>query len=325
MNWYRKSWWPILAAMALLGPLPHAARAGKLSWLDEVVQQAVKEAEAGGKAAGRIEARAGARAAGRLFAREADDSLEVIARRSDDLARVAGKLDAPAGTALRTRFAKIVGADAEMARTFNALQPAEKRLVVEMGETAQRLARRYPGEAEPMIRRLGLEGMSAVRVYGDDVAEVIAREGPESIGVLRKTGRAGWAFFNEKVLPNKGKLAAAGVLGLFLANPEKFVDTAGRATQYAVEQFARAGIQLAGAVTGGAAKGLENAIGATLARYGLDSEFTRKAGMVAAGLVALGALLVLLGLPARLLLRPVTWPARLIARQLGLGRPVKAT
>jgi hypothetical protein len=323
MRAQRKSSWRLglLVAVGLLVP-GVTAQAGKLSWLDEVVQQAVREAEAGGRAAVKVEQRVGARAAGRLFVHEADEGLEAIARRSDDLARAAGKLDQPAETALRTRFTRMVGQDAEMARTFNALAPAEKRLVVEMGETAQRLARRYPGQAEPMIRRLGVEGMSAVRVYGDDVAEVIVKEGPESIGVLRKTGRAGWAFFNEKVLPNKGKLAAAGVLGLFLANPEKFVDTAGRATQYAVEQFARAGIQLAGAVTGGAAKGLESAIGSTLARYGLNSALARRAGMVLAGLVAFGAVMVLLGLPIRWMLRPVTWPFRLMARGFG-RRPAK--
>jgi hypothetical protein len=121
-----------------------------------------------------------------------------------------------------------------------------------MGETAQRLARRYPGQAETMIRRLGVEGMTAVRVYGDDVAEVVAKEGPESINVLRKAGRGGWTFFTETVLPHKKKLAAAGVLALFLANPDRFVDSAGRITEYAVDQFARAGIRLAGAVGGGA-------------------------------------------------------------------------
>lgn len=298
----------VVAAMALA--LPASARAGKLAWLDEVVQQAVKEAEAGGKAAVRGSDEA-ASAAGRLFVREADDSLEAIAKRSDDFARLAGKAEAPtAEAALRSRFGRVVGEDATLTRAFSDLAPAEKRLAVEMGETAQRLARRYPGQAEPMIRRLGLEGMTAVRVYGDDVAEVIAKEGPESINVLRRTGRAGWAFFNEKVLPNKGKLAAAGVLGLFLANPEKFVDTAGQATQYAVEQFAKAGIQLAGAVSGGAARGLESAIGATLERYGINSAVTRWIGMAAAALVVVGAVLVLLGFPLRWMLRPITWPLK---------------
>jgi len=129
------------------------------------------------------------------------------------------------------------------------------------------------------------------------VAEVIVKEGPETVGVLRKTGRGGWRFYTETVLRNKKKLAAAGVLALFLANPDKFVDTAGRATQYAVEQFAKAGVQLAGAVGGGAAKGLESAIGQTLASYGIDSAVTRKAGMIGAGLVAFLAVMVILGLP----------------------------
>jgi hypothetical protein len=306
-----------LAILALglglcLGPgAPKEALAGgKLSWLDEVIHQAVREAEVGGK----VEARAAARSSGRLLAKGGEESLEVAARGADDLARAAGRLERPAEAALHTRFNRLVPGDPTMARTFADLAPAEKRLVVEMGETAQRLARRYPGEAEPLIRKLGVEGMTAVRVYGDDVAQVVAKEGPESLNVLRKTGRGGWKFFNETVLPNKGKLAAAGVLGLFLANPEAFVDTAGRATQYAVEQFAKAGIQLASAVGGGAARGLETALGATLASYGLNSEIARRVGMVLAGLVAFLAAMALLGLPVRWALRPFTWPVRLVAR-----------
>ena len=52
-------------------------------------------------------------------------------------------------------------------------------------------------------------------------------------------------------------------------------------------------------------------------------EFTRKADMFGAGLVAIFAFLVLLGLPIRVLLRPITWPVRLAARGLGLRRPAK--
>ncbi len=168
---------------------------------------------------------------------------------------------------------------------MKALKPAEKRLVVELGETAQVLARRYPHEAETMVRRLGPEGLTAVRVFGDDVAEVLVKEGPESLGVLRKTGRGGWSFFTKQVLPHKKKLAAAGVLAAFMANPEKFVDYAGQATEFAVREFARAGIQLASAVGGGAARGIETSIGQTLAAYGLDFPAFRYLGMGLAGVV----------------------------------------
>ena len=293
----------LLAMLALAAP----ARAGKVSWLDEVVRSAVREAEVGA----RVESRA-VRSTGRLFAREAEESLEGLARRSDDLARAARRVEEPAEVALRTRFAKLTRAEPEMARTFAALAPAEKRLVVEMGETAQALAIRYPGQAETMIKKLGVEGLSAARAYGDDVAEVITKEGPKSVSVLRKTGRGGWRFYVDQVLTHKKQLAAAGVLGAFLAAPDKFVDTAGRVTEYAVQQFAKAGIQLAGAVGGGAARGMEAALGGVLAKYGLDSVLARRAGMVLAGGVALLAALVMLGLPIRWLLKPFTWPARMI-------------
>ena len=260
------SWFTVLGTLACLF-LGRSAHAGKISWLDDVVREAVKEAEISGKSLARTEGRS----TSRLFLREADESLASLARRSDDFARTARRVDEPAEVALRTRFARLTRQQPEMARTFASLAPAEKRLVVEMGETAQVLARRFPGQAEPMIRKLGIEGMSAVRAYGDDIAEVVAKEGPEAVGVLRKTGRGGWKFYTEQVLKNRKKLAAAGVLALFLANPEKFVDTAGRVTEYAVEQFAKAGISLAGSVSQGAARGLESAVGGALSKYGLNS------------------------------------------------------
>jgi hypothetical protein len=200
--------------------------------------------------------------------------------------------------------------DPQALRTFSALPAAEKRLVVELGETAQLLARRYPAEAETIVRRLGPEGLTAVRVYGDDVAEVLAKEGTESIGVLRRTGRAGWTFFTNQVLPHKKKLLAAGVLAAFLANPEKFVDYAGQATEFAVREFAKAGIQLATTVTGGAARGLETSIGQALSAYGLNVPVLRYLGMGLAGLVVVLSFLVIVGLPVRWLFRPILWPFR---------------
>jgi hypothetical protein len=311
---------PGLAALvvALIAPWP-AMAGGKLSWLDEVVQEVIVEARAGGKAVAEGD-RAAARSAGRLFAREADEGLETLARRSDALARAAHRAETPSEALLQARFNRLLRPDPETARAFAALAPAERRVVVEMGEAAQGLARRYPGQAESMVRSLGTEGLAAVRVYGDDVAEVVVKEGPEALGVLRKTGRAGWGFFTGQVLPNKKKLAAAGVLALFLADPDRFIDTAGRATDYAVRQFAKAGIDLAGAVGAGAARGLESSIGDALAGYGLNSAVLRYLGMGAAGLAVFGSSMVLLGLPLKWMLAPFTWPIRLI-----LGRRKRAT
>ncbi|WP_165226865.1 hypothetical protein [Aquisphaera insulae] len=284
-------------------------RAGKLSWLDDVVREVIAETKAGGKAVlrGGEAARAEARGAGRLFVRhDAEEGLEQLVKRSDDLARAGRKLEQPSEALLEGRFARLLSHDAEAARSFRGLKPAEKRLVVEMGEAAQRLARRYPQEAEAMARQLGPEGLTAVRVFGDDVAEVIAKEGPESLNVLRKTGRGGWEFFTSQVLPHKKKLLAAGVLAAFLADPDKFVDYAGKATEYAAHEFARAGISLATAVGSGAASGLESSIGAALAARGLNQPAFRYAGMALASVIAIAALFVLVGIPVRIILRPFT-------------------
>ena len=320
----RKVFTAILLTLGLVLTGGTSASAGKLSWLDDVVREVVREAEASGKvvARGGDGASTAVRGTGRLFAREADESLEILAKRSDDLARAGRKVEGSATEALlQKRFARLVPRDPDAARTFSALAPAEKRLVVEMSETAQRLSRRYPGQAEGMIRSLGTEGMSAVRVFGDDVAEVIVKEGPESLGILRKTGRGGWDFFTNTVLPNKKKLLAAGVMGAFLANPDKFVDYAGKATEFAVREFGKAGIQIAGAIGGGAVKGLEATVAEILGRYGMNFAVARYVGMALAGMVVVWAALVILGLPVRWMLRPVIWPLRIV---MGKRKPARA-
>jgi hypothetical protein len=294
---------------------PGTVRAGKLSWLDDLVQDVIVEARASGK--GLVRGGDGARTevarAGRLFlARDADEGLEHLVRRADELAHAGRRVEQPAEALLQARFSRLIKQDPQTLRTFAALEPAERRLVVELGETARELARRYPREAETMVRRLGPEGLTAVRVFGDDVAEVLVKEGPESLSVLRKAGRGGWSFFTGQVLPHKKKLAAAGVLAVFMANPEKFVDYAGQATEFAVHEFAKAGIQLASAVTGGAARGLDRSIASTLAAYGLDFPALRYLGMGLAGLVVLLSFMVIVGLPIRWMFRPFGWGLRTI-------------
>ena len=69
------------------------------------------------------------------------------------------------------------------------------------------------------------------------------------------------------------------MLAAFLADPDKFVDYAGQATEFAVREFARAGITLASAVGGGVARGLESSLGEALAAHGLDTPVFRYLGM----------------------------------------------
>ncbi len=300
---------------------PPSAQGGTFSWLDEVVQQIIVEAR-GSKAVlhGGEAARLEARGAGRLFAHGSEEGLERLVKRSDELASAARRVEHPSETLLQSRFSQLLGTDADALRSFSALKPAEKRVVVEMGESARRIAQRYPQEAETMVRKLGPEGLTAVRAFGDDVAEVLVKEGPESLGVLRKTGKGGWEFFTTQVLPHKKKLAAAGVLAAFMADPDKFVDYAGQATEYAAREFARAGITLATAVGGGAARGLEASIGEALARNGLDLPVFRYLGMAAAVGVIIGALLVFFGMPLRIMFWPFTRVARLF-RSRGRKQP----
>lgn len=301
--------WALAAALIAFGH-GAVAEASGLSWLDNVVHDVILEAKAGSK--GLIRGGDGARLelkrAGRLFAtRDADETLEQLVRRSEELMPASRRFDRPAEALLSARFSRLMKHDAQTIRTFDGLKPAEKWLVVEMGETAQRLARRYPQQAEIMVRQLGPDGLTAVRVFGDDVAEVLAKEGADGLGVLRKAGRGGWAFFTRDVLPHKKKLAAAGVLALFLASPDKFADYAGRATEFAVREFARAGVQLAGAVGVGAARGLDASITETLAGYGLDHPWVRSVGIGLSGLVVVLSLLVIVGVPVRMIVRPLAW------------------
>ena len=311
----------IAVALVVIG-CARSAQAGKLSWLDDVVREVIAETRASSKSLvrGGEAAKVELRTAGRLFAsHDAEEGLEQLIKRSDELARAGRRIDHPTEALLQSRITRLLEHDPQALRSFAALEPAEKRLVVEMGEAARRLAQRYPEQAETMVRQLGPEGLTAVRVFGDDVAEVMAKEGPESLNVLRKTGKGGWAFFTHQVLPHKKKLAAAGVLAAFLVNPDKFVDYAGQATQFAAREFARAGITLAAAAGNGAAQGLESSIGQALALRGLDQPVIRYLGMALASLVAVGSLFVLVGIPIRLMLRPFTWPVRFF---VGKRRPV---
>ena len=72
--------------------------------------------------------------------------------------------------------------------------------------------------------------------------------------------------------------------------------TRASATEYAVREFSRAGVQLAGGVSAAAARGLE-ARSLRHLRHGLDFALSRYLGMALAGFVVVVASMVILGLP----------------------------
>ena len=127
--------------------MPAPAQAGKLSWLDDVVREVIAETRTGARSlvqggeAGRVELRG----AGRLFlSHDTEEGLEQLVKRSDELARAGRRIEHPSEALLQSRFSRLLGDDPQAVRSFAALEPAEKRLVVEMGEAARRIAQRYP-------------------------------------------------------------------------------------------------------------------------------------------------------------------------------------
>ncbi|ADV61510.1 hypothetical protein Isop_0921 [Isosphaera pallida ATCC 43644] len=265
----------------------------------------------------RVTGRETSEATGSMALRATNQSFETMLRNYNDLttqaaARGGRAMNSPSELGLDQRFKALSKGDAQLAEAFARLAPAEKKMLVELGETAGDLVRATPGNPAALIDSLGPQGLAAVRAYGPDVAEVIVREGPEAIDVLRKTGRPGWEFYTNTILAHRKKLAAAGVLSLYLANPEQFVDSVGHVTEYGARVLAEAGVAVAGAVASGAMTGLEGVIEQ---RLGLTGWLTRILGLFAALTVAVMALLVLVGLPLRTALTPILWPIQWLRRR----------
>jgi hypothetical protein len=288
-------------ALALAQP----AFAGKMSVVEGLVRVAMEEGR-GAKVGAKLTEDA------RLL-RGTEELFENAAKQHDQLLRTAGRIAKLDEQALAGRLTEWTArADSETVQTLAQMSAAERRFVVEAAETAGTLSRKFPNDATEMVRQLGLEGLSYTRVYGDEVAQVVLREGPESLGVLRKGGRGAWTFFNETVLPHKKKLAAAGVLAAFLASPDQFVDMAGRATDYALREFARAGVELASTLPGAVAGGVHLGVDQVLDRWGLNYAPLRWSAVATLLSVATVACMRLLGLP----LATLIWPFRVAVRRL---------
>ena len=225
----------VLLALSLLA-MPAPAQAGKLSWLDDVVREVIAEARAGSKSVvkGGQGARVELRSAGtfRAARRRGGPGAACSPVRRAGAGRPAGSstLARPCSRAGSLAFWAAIPMPSGRSRPSSRPRSGWWWSWV---RPLARLAAAYHGGRDHGSTT-GSRGLSAVHVFGDDVAEVMVKEGPESLNVLRKTGRGGWSFFRGQVLPHKKKLLAAGVLAAFLADPDRFVDYTGQATEFAV-------------------------------------------------------------------------------------------
>lgn len=239
--------------------LPIAAHAGP--WTSLVEELAERAAGAEARSAGE-----------RTFVfRESDDAARLFASQ----ARGVGSPDA----ALLRRFQRLPGVDAALIQKLRGLPPAEWRAVVELGEGAQQVLRRYPGsEGERLLQHLDTAGLAQGRTYGDFVADglywlesdealnalraplptetraAVARalglsSAPAELGeaevaslwksAVRKTGDGAGEFWRTYVAPHKSKWLTGGLLVTYLAMPEKFHDATGKLTEYGTKEIGK--------------------------------------------------------------------------------------
>ena len=236
--------------LALPGACPVPAHAGKLSWLDEVVQEVIAEARAGGQDAGHGRSTA---TAGRGPRRRAAVRWRTRPTRGWSSSS-AGPTTWPGpagGSSSRPRRCSRRGSPGSCGTTPRPSAPS--RPCAGREAAGRRDGRDRPAARPPLSRRGRDDGPPARAPRGSRPSASSAttwprsssRKGPRAWACsARPAGGAGRSS-PEQVLPHKKKLAAAGVLAAFLADPDKFVDYAGQATEYAVREFARAGIQLA--------------------------------------------------------------------------------
>ena len=294
----------VISLVTALAPL-QSAQAGKLSWLDEIVQEVVLEAKAGGRVAAGAEAtatRSGGAAVRPRGRRGAGDRGPAVRRPGPG--RPAGRpaLRGPAPHAVRPAPAARPRGRAHLLRTRPGREAAGRRDGRDRPAARPPLPRPGRDDDPPPRHRGPLRRPRLRRRRGRGPRQGRAREPgrppqdrPGRLDVLHR----------RRSCPTRRSWLAAGVLAAFLANPDKFVDYAGQATEFAVREFAKAGVQLAGAVGGGAARGFEASIGQALATYGLDVAVLRQLGMAAwPAWSSSWPSMVILGLPIALAVPP---------------------
>ena len=180
------------------------------------------------------------------------------------------------------------GADENLARAVENADPALRRTTLEALAGARAIERAIP--ANPMrraeiVERGGVDLLRAAAQPVDGLGDaLILLDGSIRAGRLPDTAFArfgqaldaqGDAFaivWREHIAPNWEVVVAGGLVVAFLAEPERFIDTAGRLTSHAVAAFSELGIEVGASIAEGVLRGtwrsverrLEQSLGWTL-------------------------------------------------------------
>ena len=299
---------------------PGVVQAGKLSWLDDLVQDVIVEAKAGGK--GLVRGGDGARTeiprAGRLFlTHDADEGLEHLVRRvrragpRRPSGRAAGRGPAP-GPVFSTAQAR----PADLAAPSRRSSRPRSGWSSSWARPPSILARRYPARSRdhgPPARPRRLDRRPGLRRRrGRGPGQGRAREPRASCA--RRAAAVGRSS-PSRSCPTRRSWPPRACWPPSWPTPRSSSTTPARPPSSPSSEFAKAGIQLASAVAGGAARGLEARSASTLAAYGLDFPVLRYLGMGLAGLVVVLSLMVIVGLPIRWMFRPFGWGLPAIDRR----------
>jgi hypothetical protein len=135
------------------------AQEGKL--LQEVVEQ-VARAEGRGVAR-QMAAREAMNLERTIALQESEEAARILAQRLPSAVDEAGLLG---------RFGRLPGTNQALEAEFRLLPLAERRAVVELGESAQQIFRLYPpDEALALVQHLDAAGLAQARTYGDFVVD----------------------------------------------------------------------------------------------------------------------------------------------------------
>ena len=291
--------------------MPGSARAGKLSWLDEVVQEVVREARAGG---GRPSA--GATPRDRRRGRPAGCSStrptrgwRSLAKRSDDLARAGRRVEQP-----------VRGAAPEPVRPPAAPRPRGRPHLLGPRAGREAAGRRdgrdrpaarpalpRPGrDDDPPARHRGALGRPRLRRRRGRGARQ-GRAGEPGRPPQDRPGRLG-VLHRRRSCPTRRSWPPRACWPRSWPTPTSSSTTPARPPSTPSASSPGPASSSPAPSAAGRRAGSKPRSAQALAAHGLDFAVFRYLGMGLAGLVVVLATMVILGMPVGWMFRPLTWP-----------------